>query len=460
MACVDAAEERPKWRLVIIAGLVAFIAMFMMNTVNVALPEIERSFDVSPRIAQWVILGYAIPVIAFLLPGGRWLDETGKRSAFGVTVGCFGLTSAAAAVAPGVGSLIAARAAQGVSGAVLLSLAPALVALATRPGSRGTAMGVVLLFGSIGAVVGPGAGGFLLQAFGWRAVFFLMAPVCLLVIVSGLRVIPRDGRFRRPDARWAAEAILPAAAIVAVALALSLADTDGAGWLALALPAVPLLLAWRRLPGTAPVLSLMRLPGLARAHVAVLMLAFSNGAVLFLIPFYLVRTLEVSPGTLGITVLALPAAVAVIGPIGGALADRWGYRGPATAGAVLTAAGMVLLFPLPDDWGPADVVWRLVVLGAGIGMYGGPIQAVVMDIVPRQRFGTAGATLQLARNLGFTLGPALTTTAWTWSGGDRSEMWTGLVPGTVTAVIAVLVLAVGNPAGARSPEAARAGAPG
>ncbi|MFD0349918.1 MFS transporter [Kitasatospora aburaviensis] len=202
-----------RWSLVVAAGLLSFVAMLDMNVVNLALTDIADGLHVSATTAQWAVLGYQLPLVALLLPAGRWLDRVGTRSALLLAVGCFALCSVLAAAAPWAGWLIAARLAQGAFGAVLFVLMPVLAATAVRPELRGRAMSVPATLGPLGAVTGPVVGGLLLDHVGWRAVFLVKLPVCLVALAITYRAAPRDGACGRPPgarpragppgARWA-----------------------------------------------------------------------------------------------------------------------------------------------------------------------------------------------------------------------------------------------------------------
>ncbi|MER6024633.1 MFS transporter [Streptomyces sp. NPDC001851] len=429
-----------RWLLVAVAGLLSFVAMLDMNIVNVALADIADGLHVSAATAQWAVLGYQLPVAALLLPVGRWLDGVGTRSALLAATAGFGLCSALAAAAPWASWLIAARLAQGALGAVLFVLMPVLALRSVRPELRGRAMSVPATLGPLGAVTGPAVGGLLLDHLGWRAVFLVKIPFCLLALVVAWRALPGDGGLRLPDRRSAADALLVGAGVAALLLALTLAPGSPV-WLVLALAAVPPLWWWLRGPGGRPVLGVLRATGLVRAHTAVLALAAGFAAMHYVVALHLQRDDGVSATTTGLTVLAFPLGMGLAGPAGGRLADRWGARPVAVAGAALTAAGLVLLVPLGDGWPPVDVAWRLALAGLGMGLNGGPTQALVMGAAPPDRTATVGSSVQLARSLGFTLGPALATAAWGLAGGDDG-VTAGLVLAAGAACIAVPLLAL------------------
>ncbi|MEX2971473.1 MFS transporter [Streptomyces sp. C184] len=449
---ISGGEDR--WSLVVVAGVLAFVAMLDMNIVNVALADLADGLHVSTATAQWAVLGYQLPVVALLLPVGRWLDGVGLRAAV-LTATCgFGLCSALAAAAPWMGWLIGARLLQGACGAVLFVLMPVLAMRAVRPESRGRAMSVPATLGPLGAVIGPAVGGLLLDHWGWRSVFLVKIPFCVLALVMAWRAMPRDGGLRRPDPRWVADALLVASGVAVLLLALTLA-AGRPSWLVLAGAAVPMLWWWLRGPGGRPAAGLLRSAGLFRAHGAVLALAAGFAAMHYVVALHLQRDDGVSATTTGLTVLAFPLGMGLAGPLGGRLADLpqalgsarraggtpIGARPVAVTGAALTASGLLLLVPLGDGWSPLDVAWRLALAGVGMGLNGGPTQALVIGAAPPDRAATVGSTVQFARSLGFALGPALATAAWGLSG-PGAGVRAGLALAATAACLAVPLLAL------------------
>ncbi|MFF4544801.1 MFS transporter [Streptomyces sp. NPDC001406] len=443
-------KDEDRWLLVAVAGVLAFVAMLDMNIVNVALADLADSFHIPAATAQWAVLAYQLPVVALLLPAGRWLDGVGLRSAVLFATAGFGVCSVLAAAAPWVAWLIAARLAQGVFGAVLFVLMPVLAVRSVRPQSRGRAMSVPATLGPLGAVTGPAVGGLLLDHWGWHAVFLVKVPFCVLALVVTRRAMPGDGRLRLPDRRSLLDALLVATGVAVLLLALTSAS-DGPSRLPLAIAAVPPLWWWARGPGGRPVAGVLRTAGLLRAHGAVLALAAGFAAMHYVVALHLQRDDGVSATTTGLTVLAFPLGMGLAGPLGGRLADRYGARPVAVTGAVLTTAGLLLLVPLGDDWSPWQVAWRLALAGVGMGLNGGPTQALVMGAAPPDRTASVGSTAQLARSLGFTLGPALATAVWGLTGPDKG-VHTGLALAATAACLAVPLLAV--------PGRRRAPAPG
>lgn len=435
--------ERDRWSLVVVAGALAFIAMLDMSIVNVALAPIGEKLVAPPEIVQWAVLGYQLPVVALLLPAGRWLETSGLRAALLAAIAGFTLSSAAAAASPWIGWLIAARLLQGTCGAVLFVLMPLLAAQAVRPQLRGRAMSIPATLGPLGAVTGPALGGLLLDHFGWRAVFLVKIPFCLVTLAVAYRATPRGGRLLVPDRRTVADVCLAGGTVTAMLLALTLAPATPT-WSALFAVAAPLLVLWLRTAAGRTATGVLRDSGTFGVHGAVLALGAAFAGMHYLVALHLQRDGGVSATTTGLVMLAFPLAMGLAGPVGGRLADRFGPRPTATAGTALTALGLLLLVPLGTDWSPPDVAWRLALAGVGMGLYGGPAQALVMSAVPPDRMATAGSTVQLARSLGFTLGPAMATAAWALAGSGMDGVRTGLGVAAVTACAAIFLIVAGR----------------
>ncbi len=429
-----------RWSVVVAAGLVVFAAQLDTTTVLMALPALSQGLGVSPVTAGWAVLGYVVPLIGLSLLSGRWVDRVGHRSALLTGTTGFVVAAVAAAAAPSIGPLVAARVVQGAAAAVLLALAPALAVQAAGSAARSRALAVVSALGPMGAMSGPVLGGLVLETVGAPWIFLLSSPAAVLAAVIGLVVLPPGEGLGWPRVRWLGEAATFGTAAAAVLIGLSLAVSQHGGWLALAVVAVPLIGLWWRSSTAAPVRRMISDPVLGRLHLA---LATSYTAVLmvqFLIPFHLQRVLGVSPALAGAVLLAFPAATSVVAPLAGALTDRYGSRLPALTGAVLTVGGVLALLPLREPWSPAEIAVRLALVGAGFGLFVIPVQAAALSLAPPDLLATTAASTNLARHVGVALGPATATAAWALGGYTSDGMRAGLaVAAALGAVTALLV---------------------
>jgi MFS family permease len=440
-----------RWWLVVGAGLAVFMVALDSSIVNVALPTIGHAFQSPAAVIQWTILGYLLPAVALVLPAGRWLDRNGRRPAFVLAVAGFAASSAAAGAAPGIGWLIAARVVQGVFGALLSAIFPALVSGAVRPEVRARAMSVVATLGPLGAVTGPAIGGFLISTVGWPWIFYVNVPVSLAVVAIGLRTLEAGGGLRLPDRGWLAESGLLAVASAVLLGALTQAPARGMVWLLAAIAALPLVAAWSRLTSSRPVADLMRAPGMAGPLLSLLLNVAGIAGTGFIAPFYLQQALHVGSATTGLVVLALPLGMAATSTLGGYLADRWGARQMTVVGTLVIATGLALAAPLAGSWRPVDLGWRLAVIGVGLGLFAGPNMAVAMQQAPRHLLATAGATTSLARSLAFALGPAVATIPWALSAYSQSGMRQAAALCAGVAALSALVKGVSAVRGRRAP---------
>ena len=440
-AVAQAADiERNRWWLVVAAGLAVFMASVDMSIVNVALPAIERDLQIATSMTEWTVLAYLLPLAGLALPSGRWLDSVGQRPALVFSLTGFALASVAAGLAPSLVWLVGARLAQGTFGALLFSLVPALATTAVRPRARGRAMGLITTLGPLGLISGPGLGGMLVDTLGWPSIFFVNVPVSVLVVVVGLRMLAPTAPLRVPDRTWLAESLLLSAAVAALLLALSFTASEGPASMVVALIAVPLVFLWLRMPVSGAVRDLFRTPGELGPHVALAAAATSIGTVFFITPYFIQRELGESVSVSGATILAFPAGMALMGPVGGFLGDWWGSRKTAVLGAVLFTVGLALLLPMDRSWGVGDLAWRLLLAGCGSGLFNAPNMAMAMSHAPPTLLATTGASTSLARTMGFALGPALATLAWSLSSYQPKGIRGAMTLATVLSALSVAAL--------------------
>lgn len=430
-----------RWLVVAAAGLAVFMAVLDMSIVSVALPVIEHDLDTSTEVTEWTLLAYAVPMVALALPSGRWLDQVGRRPALLLAVGGFGLASVAAGLASSIEWLIAARAVQGAFGAVLFALVPALAASAVRPRFRGRAMGIVGTLGPLGGFSGPPLGGWLVDRLGWSWIFYVNVPVVVAIAAVALTRLGPGARLRRPDRAWLAECVLLGSAVGIVLVALSFGARH-TGWLALALLGVPPLLLWRRMPASRTVRALFATPGVVAPHLALLLFAIWASALQFIVPFYALRTLQLSIEQAGLTFAAFALAQGALGLAGGALSDRYGAARVGVLGGVIGTAGLLLTVPLGAEWTALDLGWRLVVAGIGGGLFNAANLTLAMSRAPGDSLGTVGASTSTVRQLGFGLGPALATISWSLGGYAVGGMRAAVMLAAVACALTAAVLAL------------------
>ncbi|MGW3295790.1 MFS transporter [Streptomyces xiamenensis] len=441
MSTPPGAPPPDRWGVVIAAGLAVFIAQMDASVVNVALPVIGEDLSARTAVVQWVTLGYVAPLIALSLCAGRWVDIADPRRALTFATVNFAVWSVACGLAPGAGWLIAARVLQGCAAVVMMSLTPVLATTAVRPEARARAFGLVMLSGTLGAMAGPMTGGWLVDAFGWPWIFYLNVPVVALVLALATRQLPLGERLPAPRRAWLAEALTLGAGALALLLGLTLAVDAAASWAALGLLAVPLGALWTRRPEGRPVRALLGRPGVAGPHAALLLGYLALFTVMFMVPFLLQNTLDASARDTGYVMLAMAAATGVAGLLGGRLADRTGPRPVALAGALCITAALASLTLVSDGWGPADLAWRLALMGTGFGLFNGQLQVLAMNATPPGRLGMTAGTTNLVRQLGLALGTACGAAWWAGAATGATAVRLGALTSAALALVVLTVVA-------------------
>ncbi|MFD7510594.1 MFS transporter [Streptomyces sp. NPDC059853] len=430
-----------RWGVVIAAGLAVFLAQLDASVVTVALPVIGEDLSARTAVVQWVTLGYVAPLIALSLCAGRWADTADPRRALTFATVHFAAWSIACGLAPGAGWLIAARVLQGCAAVVMMSLTPVLVTTAVRPGARARAFGLVMLSGTLGAMAGPLTGGRLVDAFGWPWIFYLNLPVVAVVLVLTMCQLPLGERLPAPRRAWLTEAATLGAGALALLLGLTLAVDTAAPWAALGLLAVPLGAGWARRPEGRPVRELLARPGVAGPHTVLLLGYLALFTVMFTVPFLLQDTLGATPSDTGRVMLAMAVATGVAGLLGGRAADRLRPRPVALAGALCITLALASLVLVRDSWGPADLGWRLALMGTGFGLLNGQLQVLAVNATPPGRLGTTAGTTNLARQLGLALGTACGAAWWAGATTGAGAVRSAALTSTALALVALTVLA-------------------
>src|SRR5215472_4668615 len=419
-----------RWWVIVAAGLAVFMASVDLSITNVALPTLGYVFVVPPSALEWVVLAYSLPAVALLLPLGRWVDTVALRGAFLLAVCGFAGASVLCGLAPSLPWLVICRFLQGGFGALIAALVLPLAASAIRPEQRGRAMGIIGALGPLGAVVGPGLGGLLLASLGWRSIFFVNVPVCVVTVLIGARTILGPSHLTPPKRAWIVQAMVLGVAVLALFVSLTQAATDHPAYGTICIllgVAILAIIVWGRFPESRGMTQVLATRPLALSVGALTLFATVGGALNYLPPFFLQNGLHATPQAIGATVLVRGLVMGMIAPVGGYLADRWGTRPLSLLAALFVGAGLLLLVPLDTRWSLADVAWRLGLLGLGMGLFSGPNQSAIMGFAHRQLMGTVSGLSGLGRNLGFALGPALATIVWTVSGSGVGGIRAGLL---------------------------------
>lgn len=457
-------------RAVLLATILASSMVFIdSSAVNVALPELQREFGATAAQAQWVVESYALFLSALLLLGGVLGDRYGRKRVFLIGTFLFAATSIWCGLAPTIEMLIAARAAQGVAGALLTPASLAIISAAFADETeRGRAIGTWSGFTAITSAFGPVLGGWLVENVSWRWVFFINLPLAAVVVVVALRGVP-ESRDEQAIGLDIPGAILATAGLGA--LVFGLIEGSVRGW------ADPLVLASlvggvvglagfvvveRRAASPMMPLTLFRSSTFSGVNLLTLLLYGAFGGALFWLPFNLIQVQGYSATAAGAALLPAILLLFALSRWTGGFIGQFGARLPLTIGPAIVAVAFVL-FALPGVGGSYWTTFfpAAVALGIGMAITVPPLTTAVMTAVSERQAGTASginnAVARTASLIAIALFGIVVTTVFDRQLDDQLDAIPNLSPAVREAVDAQRAdLAAAQPPAEAAPETAAA----
>ena len=410
------ADTRTRWLALIVLCLGDLMIVLDVTIVGVALPSIREDLGFSEESLAWVVNAYLLTFGGFLLLGGRLGDIVGHRRMFLAGISLFTAASVACGFAGSQGVLIAARAVQGVGGAIVSAVALSLIiTLFTEPAERAKAMGVFGFVASGGGSIGVLLGGVLTDTLDWHWIFLVNVPVGVAVFALTLVLLP-GGRGTASGRLDVAGAItVTAASMVAV---YAIVNGNEVGWtsartLGLLALAAALLGVFLRIESraSAPLvpLGLFRLRNLATANVVGVLWAAAMFAWFFLTALYLQLVLGYSPLEVGLAFLPGNLIMGALSlGLSARLVLRYGIRTPLVAGLSMAGVGLLLFARAPVDGSfVVDVLPGMILLGIGAGIAFNPVLLAAMSDVEPQDAGLASGVVNTSFMMGGALGLAV-----------------------------------------------------
>jgi EmrB/QacA subfamily drug resistance transporter len=439
--------------------VVTSLALVMVTldnlVVTTALPVIREDLHASLEGLEWTVNAYTLTFAVLLLTGAALGDRFGRRRMFAIGLGIFTLASAAAALAPSMGVLVAARAVQGAGGAIVMPLTLTILSAAVPAGKRGVALGAWGGIGGLAVALGPLVGGAVVSGLSWQWIFWINVPVGLVLVPLALsRLDETHGPSGRLD--------LPGVGLVSAGLfgiVWGLVRGNGQGWsspeIVLSLAAGAILLVgfvlWE-LRTAAPMLPMrfFRNRTFAMTNVASLLMFFGMFGSIFLLAQFFQTVQGYSPFGSGLRILPWTAMPIFVAPIAGALSDRIGGRRIIATGLSLQAIGLGWIAAVSTPTTPyAELVAPFVLSGVGMALFFAPVANILLSSVKRQEEGQASGANNAIRELGGVLGVAVLAsifahyggygTGETFVNGLTPAIWVGAVVVGLGAVAALLI---------------------
>jgi EmrB/QacA subfamily drug resistance transporter len=391
-----------------------FIAQLDSQVVNLAIKHIGSDLNAGISQLQWVMDSYNLFYATLLLTGGTLGDLYGRVRIFAIGIGLIVLGSIVCAVASDAMVLIGGRALTGIGPALEVPTSLAILTVTYADAKqRASAIGIWAGCNGLALAVGPTIGGLLVDAAGWRSIFALVGPVSVAAMALAIKAVPEssDPKGRRLD---------PVGQMLAIAAlaALSFVTIEGPHWgftspTILVLAAVFVVAsalfvygARGRKDALVP-LDVFSQREFSAALAIAGMMTFGMYAMLFLTPLYLQSLGGASAFAVGLELLPLSVTFVIVSHYSGALAKRVGARVMMTAGMGAMGAGLLLLTLVSPTPAMTLITVALLVIGAGLGLNTGPVNAVAVASLPPARSGTASGLINTARMIGATLGIAV-----------------------------------------------------
>jgi EmrB/QacA subfamily drug resistance transporter len=431
-------HKRTMWWTFGITSAAVFMATLDNLVVTTALPVIRKDLHASIESLEWTVNAYTLTFAVLLLTGAALGDRFGRRRMLAIGLGIFTVSSAAAALAPTAGALIAARAAQGVGGAIVTPLTLTILSAGVPANRRGAFIGAWSGIAGLAVAFGPLVGGAVVSGISWHWIFWLNVPIGIVLVPLALtRLDESYGPSKHLD--------LPGLALASIGLfgiVWGLVRGNSVGWsspqivTALAAGALVLVLfvLWE-LRAEAPMLPMrfFRNRVFALANVASLLMFFGMFGSIFLLSQFFQTVQGYSPLGSGLRILPWTIMPMFVAPIAGALSDRVGGARLMGIGLTLQATGLGAMAAIST---PTTPYWHLVlpfmVSGMGMAMFWAPVANVVLASVRKEEEGQASGAQNAIRELGGVFGVAVLASIWSHYGSYASG--TAFVDGMTPAI--------------------------
>jgi len=431
-----------------IVSLALFMVVLDNLVVTVALPAIRADLGATLQSLEWTINAYTLAFAVTLIPGAALGDRFGRKRLFLFGLGLFTAASAAAALAPTTGALVAARAVQGIGGAVVAPLTLTLLADAFPANRRGAALGIWSGISGTGIALGPIVGGAVVDGISWHWIFWINVPIGLALLpVAAVLLRESHGPSRTLD--------LPGFGLASTglfSLVFGLVRGQAEGWtsplivtaLAAGVALLGAFVAWeRRAQNPMVPLSLFRKRAFAVTNGVSFFMYFGTFGSIFLLTQVLQYVLGYTPFQAGLRMLLWTGATMVVAPIAGVLSERYGSRGFMASGLALQAAALAWFAATTSTtvtFGDQAIAFAMA--GAGMGLVFAPSAGALLSVVTPAQAGQASGTNNAIREVGGVFGVAVLSTIFSQSGALSSTQ--GFVDGAVPALwVGAAVVAVG-----------------
>ncbi len=388
------------------------LSAYVSSCTNIALPNIMAALNFDMDSIVWVTLSYLLPYGSTLPLTGKLGDRYGAKNVYVLGLVVFSLGSFFCGSATTSVGMIVFRVVQGLGAGMLLPNAMTIVVTTFGPHERGQALGMWSAMAAAGSALGPTVGGYLIENFDWRFIFFSVLPFCVISIILAFVLIPPSRQNPQAKCDFTGAAFL---VVSLSALLIALNKGQKEGWDSLyivvlfyiaAAVFIIFLLVELRVKHPMVEITLFKNVNFAAANLLGFISFATMFGVMFLLPFFLKSVLSYSSINAGMMMLPATVMMVFFAPLGGRIADRFGSCIPAFGGTMMIALAVWLLCTINADYGTFQFLTRLLLFGAGLGLTMSPLSSCAISSVSSDKVGTAAGVFNLFKIIGGSIGVA------------------------------------------------------
>lgn len=418
-----------KYLLFTVGAIGTFMATLDGSILNVALPTISSDFAVSIEQIAWIVVTYSLTLISLMLLFGVWVDKKGYYFAYRFGYIFFIIGSAMCAFSTNFEFLIFSRIIQAIGTAMFAAIGPGMVTTVFGEKERGKGIGLMVMMVAGGFMVGPPLGGFLLNYFHWSVLFVINIPIGLLGLFMTLKFfksVPKPELKRTLKIEGAASmsvALLATTFCMSEINSYPLYDYHIWGLALLALVMYGLFFYFESKPKTALIgLQVFSNRQFTSSIGAMLFMFMALSGITILIPFYLETIKGYAPNQVGLFLTIFPVMMFVFAPLSGRLSDKIGFQQLTIVGLLVLILGMYFLSDLTVDSTKGYIILSFVLLGMGVGIFNTPNSSALMGSVTEKHRAVTSSILGTTRNIGMSIGIALSTALFTYFQTQNSSL--------------------------------------
>ncbi len=387
---------------IVIATLTSFIGPFLISGVNIALPAIEKEFELNAVSLSWIVTSYLLASAVFLLVIGRFADIRGQKPVFKAGIILFTVATALCGFAQSGTMLVVMRIFQGVGASMTMTTSAPILVSVFPPSERGKVLGLNVAAVYLGLSMGPFIGGILTQYLGWRSIFWACIPIGLIAVLLVFFKLKQDTPKAPGKIDFLGSSFYSLALIALVYGSSNL--TRIIGWPLLFVGIILFILfVVRSLKTEDPVFNISLFTEnrlFAFSNIAALINYSATYSLVFLMSLYLQKIKGFSPQAAGTILIAQPLMMTILSPIAGKLSDRIEPHFLATSGMLISALGLLLLIFLGEQTSIYFIIIVLILMGLGFGLFSSPNMNTIMSSVDKKQLGIASGTSATMRVIG------------------------------------------------------------